>query len=64
MDEKEVKKLFPKIQTRLGDYGENNYQPLASIISKYFIMAGSEMGDAKGGNKLLFPTWNESCSVF
>ena len=42
LDEKEVKKLFPKIQTRLEDYGENTYHPLASIISKYFILAGSE----------------------
>ena len=41
LDEKEVKKLFPKIQTRLEDYGENNYHPLATIISKYFVLAGS-----------------------
>ena len=42
LDEKEVKKLFPKIQNRLEQYEEgNNYRTLEAIISKYFVLAGT-----------------------
>ena len=43
LDEKEIKKLFPRIQMRLEDYGEK-HNTLATIISKYFVTAGSDWG--------------------
>ena len=39
LDEERIKKVLPKIQSRLEDYEENNYRPLQSIISKYFVLA-------------------------
>ena len=42
LDEKEIKRLFPKIQNRLEQYEEgNNYRTLEAIISKYFVLAGT-----------------------
>ena len=40
LDEEGIKKVLPKVQNRLEGYGKNNYQPLQSIISKYFVLAG------------------------
>ena len=42
LDEKQIKKLLPKIQNRLEEYGKTEYQILQSIIAKYFVLAGSE----------------------
>jgi len=41
LDEKQVKKLLPKIQNKLEEYGKNYYRTLESVISKHFISAGN-----------------------
>lgn len=41
LNEKQVKKLLPEVQNKLEEYGKNCYRPLESIISGYFISAGS-----------------------
>jgi CRISPR-associated protein Csh1 len=41
LDEKQIKKLLPEIQNKLEEYGKNYYRELESIISQYFVSAGS-----------------------
>lgn len=47
IDEKLVKKLFPAIQNKLEEYGENYYRDLEASISKYMIQAGNNWNLSK-----------------
>ena len=44
MKEEDFKGLFPKIQSKLEEYGKNYYKSLETLISDYFVQAGKDWG--------------------